>query len=139
MKTRSQIKPTALKNANRKIEFWGEVEFGIPSKDCKNYGICRISKLNNITTNFKKKACNCQHAVAKIIYWDSYVLQMQFDKSSISATAKRKYFAETYFKIEEEYPLIIPTENKHTNPICYTIQKGAYPISKTSSHYTLYL
>lgn len=51
----NQEKELALKNTPKRIEFSGAVEFGIPSKDCKNYGICSINKLNNIPANFKKK------------------------------------------------------------------------------------
>lgn len=83
MKTSNQIKPTALKKATNKIDVLGEVIFGIPSKDCKNYGICRINKLSKISTKSKENVCGCQSAIAQFTYWDSHKLQMKFIISSI--------------------------------------------------------
>lgn len=139
MKIRHQIKPVVLKNTDKKSEFFGEVIFGIPSKDCKNYGICRINKLSKISAKSKKNVCGCQSAIAQFTYWDSHNLQMKFIISSIAQITKQKYFVEPYFKIEEDYPLIISSENKHTKSIQYIIKKGVYLILKSSSHYTLNL
>lgn len=134
MKTIYQISKTVSKKAvEKKIQFIGEVVFGIPSRNCKNFGICRISQLDmSLIKKRDCKTCNEHTALALIAYLTTNDLEMFFLRSSMHTATNKKFFSEEYFRVEENYQLSVSLEN---NEINYNIVKGVYPILETSIYY----
>ena len=84
--------------ADIKFQFTAEVEFGMPSKKCNNFGICRIHPVAQYKEN-----CNCRQgkSLAVItIYNDDYI-ELDFLRYTISTSLYDKFFENGKFKIVE--------------------------------------
>lgn len=116
--------------------FFAEVEFGVLSKNCKNYGICRIHSIDSFSVKKKKCACNSAFALIECFKHNSF--KITFFKSSISSITYKKYFSNNYFKIQERYQFEFTLE--HTEKTThYVINKGEYHILERFDSYILYI
>ena len=138
MTIRHKAKKTASKAISHKIDFYGEVEFGVLSKNCNNFGICKISKFNiNYPKYLPEKKCKCKSTIAAFIYLDNDSLEIRFLKKSMCIATARKYFSEPYFKIEENYLMVMPSQQTSINEPSYLIKTGAYFISESPIYYSI--
>jgi len=119
---------------NLVTQFFAEIEFGMLSKNCKNYGICKIHYVDSLKFP-TKRAKNDKSAVALVSMSKDNKLECIFFKPSLSKKAIGTYFAKPYFLMEEDFKLILPEPLKVEQKIEYTIKKGHYYISSTIGSY----
>ena len=114
----SILKQATSLNNNTFLQFIAEVEFGIPSKDCRNFGICRI--------NIYGEYGNCKHAAQAIVSIFNQNIELDFLKSTINSATYKKFFSKERFLVVEEFLY------KKGNYSFY-IRKGNYPIIENDS------
>lgn len=119
LETRQKIN----KQKKIKTQFLAEVVFGRPSKDCINFGICRISIFKYPTSNCVCKGANTQAVVT--IFEQNYI-ELDFLKASMSKTIYQKFFGRKKFIVEEDFL------KETTNQRIY-IAKGIYPIRENNT------
>lgn len=111
-------------------QFVAEVEFGMPSRKCRNFGICRIHPL---TDNFQETFCGCKadanRSSAVITVYNPNYIEFDFLKNSISAKDYDKFFSDGKFKIREQYSFSYFDDQK-TN---FTITIGEYYVIENNS------
>ena len=117
------------------IQFIADVEFGMPSKKCANFGICRINPVNQVNPS-RKNCCEAKTFSAEINYYHSSRLEMSFEINEIGTTCKEKYFSTKYFKVEEGFQTTLQLE-KYSSTKSIIIKKGNYEIIKTDKHYCI--
>lgn len=119
-----------LNRAERLDWFFATVRFGMPSKDCRNFGICRIEVVDGkhpIQTHY-----------AKVLAWftknEEGCLEFSFLKTSLTAGTKAHFFKNDTFLIKEQYifPDSLAQQLRHKTLI---IQPGLYPVEKKPMHY----
>ncbi len=116
----------ATKSLSINTQFVAEVEFGMPSKKCNNYGICRINPIGQ-----DKKACTCskQDIFAVVTVFGANYTEVEFLRSSISDEHYDKFFSKGKFKVIEEYPFTAMDNKEHH----FKIATGEYYVIETSS------
>jgi len=122
-----------IKESKKVIRFYANVEFGMPSKNCANFGICRIHPVNHVNTP-KKNCCKSKTFSAKISYYHSSKIEMSFEINKIGASCREKYFSSKYFRVEEEYNVTLQV-NQDENKIDVEIKEGNYLIIRTKKEY----
>ncbi len=136
------LKETIRNNTNvlkkqEAVIVWADLEFGVFSKDCRNFGICKIHQ-NSFVPLYasKEKKCRCNHALTKIIYDANGHLSMQFFKSELSNHARKKYFANKFFKMEEslDLPKFLCDKMKCKS---FLIREGMYKILEYQSFFSV--
>ena len=81
-----------------------EVEFGVPSRQCVNYGICRI-ELAQGPGRPKSSGCKQCGGLALAFTPEEGLLELAFLRSSLSEQTQRQHFGKGFFLIEEAFPL----------------------------------
>ena len=81
-----------------------EVEFGVPSRQCVNYGICRI-EIARGQGRPKSSGCIGCGGLALASAPEDDLLQLAFFCSSLGERARRQHFGQGFFLVEEAYPL----------------------------------
>jgi len=105
--------------------FFADVEFGNPkTKDCRNFGICRIHALGKTKYNNKKSYQKCA-TIAKITVFNRHHVAMDFLPNNIHAHVYQKYFSTNTFTVDEDYTYT--SEKREHN---FKISKGSYAIKK---------
>ena len=114
------------KTSQIKSQFLAEVEFGMPSKQCRNFGICRIMPLGE---EDRLKDFDCSKAVAIVTVFDQSTIELDFLRCTVSSIDYEIFFSKGRFLVEEEYRYTAEgLENRHFN-----VQKGQYLISENNS------
>ncbi len=135
---RVNYKENNLKVANvskNQVQIWANIEFGMLSANCKNFGICKIH-LNSFITkpDFEKKRCQCNNSFSAIFLSKKGELEMLFMKAFMSKKVIKKYFSTKFFQIDEAFQ--VPTDISDLVDIsAITIKKGYYPITETEGFY----
>jgi len=106
-----------------KAQFLAAVVFGRPSKDCINFGICRIDSFAYPVSN---RACKSADAQAVVTIFEQDYVELDFLKASLNKVAYQKFFTKKTFLIEEDFSQ--KTANQHIY-----IAKGLYPIREDNS------
>jgi len=106
-----------------KSQFLAEVVFGRPSKDCVNFGICRIESLGAPSKN-----CNCKSQCSQgiVSIFNPTHIEIDFLKSTVNATTYQQFFANKRFIVEEKF--LYQKEN-----CSFYIGVGNYPIIENDS------
>lgn len=112
-----------LKYPKIKNQFLAEVEFGMPSKECRNFGICRITPIRGVVSPERKRS------QAIITLLNNNHLEMDFLKAFLSKKNYEKFLAKKKFLVEEDYHYSA-NEDQHLN---FRILKGEYFIKERSS------
>lgn len=124
-----------------KSQFLAEVEFGVPSKKCRNFGICRISPVGKYKMNHpgaslekpkecacdKNKSCTalCSCRIEGIVsLFEDGKVEMCFLRSGIDDTDFTKHFGSGSFMVEEDY-VFLGEEPVNVN---FEIKKGTYSV-----------
>ena len=109
-----------------KAQFLAEVQFGMPSKNCANYGICRLVPLGTNPIEDLCTLCKKIKCLGIITVFKHKHIEMDFLKKDISAALYKKYFAKKTFLIQEDF--------LYQEPLCeIAITKGNYPIEENNS------
>ena len=111
-----------------------EVVLGMPSRDCRNFGICKIDlvgrndRLNNILS---KTALN--KTVAGISVTENKVLELAFIRKLMGPTTEQRYFSDRFLIVE---PISLSAN------ICqqlgikqFEIKAGAYEITASNTFF----
>jgi len=118
-----RTKQQARNKQKIKTQFLAEVVFGRPSKECVNFGICRIEALGELP---KDCSCKSQCAQGIVSIFNPTHIEIDFLKSTINTTTYQQYFADKRFIIEEEF--------LHKEENCsFYIGVGNYPIIENDS------
>ena len=112
-----------LKYPKIKSQFLASIEFGMPSKECRNFGICRINPIRGVAFPEKKK----RKAIVTLL--DNHQLEMSFLKTSISTRDYQKFLANKRFLVEEAYLF----NNQEDQALSFKILPGRYFINEQSS------
>lgn len=112
-----------------------EIVFGMPSKDCKNYGICRVisnSVIPRSANVCKDGTCINYTATSILTLLDNEKIELHCLRSTLSPETINKHFNNKYFLVQEDYHL--------STDICQeldvdqlSIKKGKYKIKRTKS------
>lgn len=112
------------------IKWMASITFGMPSKNCKNYGICKISSFHeDILTH--TSSSQLPQAVASVHIKDAHHLDCFFLKQFMTTETIDKYFSSKYFLVGESIsftPQCDCSPFVNTSPVY--IKQGAYPIEK---------
>ena len=109
-----------------KAQFLAEVQFGIPSNNCANYGICRLVPFGNNPKEKLCAACMERKCLGIITIFKHKHVEMDFLKKDISAALYKKHFTNQTFEVQEKF--------YYQNPLFeITIEKGNYPIIENNS------
>ncbi len=104
-------------------QFIGEITFGMPSKNCANFGICRIDIMGKEES---KGSCTGKRSKGIISLFCKNYLEMDFLKHSMSMETINRYFSMPTFLVLEDYAF--DYENFQI-----IIPKGEYPIMESNS------
>ena len=120
-------------------EVKAEIIFGMPSKDCANYGICKISRSHEGPSRSLDSDCTiCQlyKASATLLLNDKNELEMRCLADSLSEETMEKHFSKDEFYILEDYHC--------TDDICNALQtnelvlkEGTYTVQRSEDYLTI--
>ncbi len=112
-----------LKYPKIKNQFLAAIEFGMPSKECRNFGICQINPIRGMAFPEKKK----RKAIVTLL--DNNQLEMSFLKASIPSKDYQNFLAKKDFLVEESYTF----RDKVKLALSFRILPGRYSINEQSS------
>ena len=108
-----------------------EVTFGMPSRDCRGYGICKIDALSetNYKTRIKTPKPVFNKALATLHTLNSEVMILKVRKFSLDKYTLKKHFGRGVFEVREAIFLELPE-------VCYLptrirtteLLSGDYPV-----------
>ena len=106
-----------------------EIEFGVLGKDCQNFGICRMIRLNQLFNNVISTS-PCRRGRGYLIWSTHQTIQLSVLRASMLPCTFSKYFGTGIFVLEEDFYLStsICSDNSHT----YYLPKGSYKAMKNS-------
>jgi len=120
-------------------EVKAEIIFGMPSKDCDNYGICKISRSHegpSRSLNSNCTRCQTYKASATLLLNDNNELEMRCLADTISEETMTKHFSKDEFYILEDYYC--------TDDICKALQtnelvlrEGKYTVQRSEDYLTI--
>lgn len=128
-------KSISVKLPVRKVEFMAGIEFGMLSKGCKNYGICRIQVVNKMALLNTNKKFEKFEAIALVHVTPDQKVEMFFLEKTMDEKIRKLYFGRTNFIIGEDVLISPPKKCKNEQPPIGIIKKGAYPFEKRSWGY----
>lgn len=119
------------------LRFFASVEFGVLSKNCKNYGICRLNPLGvGIQEVKKKNGCKPANCIASVTYYNEQQLKLEFQESRIKPADKKKYFDSGYFIVEENFSTTFCLGENHAEKHI-TVRKGKYRVKEAGRMLTV--
>lgn len=106
-----------------------DVRFGMISKNCRNFGICEVRKVNNrqsrVGRGKKKMLCTIE-------VMNRSKLRFSFESNSITTEGSDKYFGRHYFEMGEAYTIVAEIAFELTGIFkCITLLPGRYPITRS--------
>ena len=123
-KKREERKSTPL------IQYMGHIEFGMLSKKCKNFGICRIEPLDKMLFNKNKKFEKVK-TLALVRVFSGRGVDIYFLNKGMAEKIKKNYFSNANFLIGEDVNFLAEcscSNQKSTRE--GFIKKGIYHIEK---------
>lgn len=115
------------------------VVLGRESKDCENYGVCRVDYPNQpITHRYQAdtRTGTCNKALAVLSMLPSGTFELAFIKAAMSDACRKKYFSESYFRVEENFSLPQHILADLEVPKV-AVTKGAYPMKNSLGFYLI--
>ena len=116
-----------------------DIIFGMPSKDCNNFGVCKISRSNNVPSSALDTSCTecmANKACATLLLTDTNELEIHFAKTEISEDTQKKHFANNTFHVMESYNC--------NEDICKALQidyleirEGEYQVLRSETHFII--
>lgn len=121
----------AVKSLAIETQFVAEVEFGMPSKKCNNFGICRITPIGQA-----KKVCTSCSKTNKYVVVTVYNkdhIEMDFLRHSIDPDVYKRHFSTGKFLVEEDFMYdFVENKNHH-----FKVKKGSYYVIENSSMFKI--
>lgn len=113
------------------------VTLGMPSKDCRNFGICRIERFQPsglFMPYAKPEPLTGNRGIAYILFKNKMELDFAFIAESLSEATIQKYFSRPVFWIMETVCFSLPTDDES---LSYNIEipVGKYAIEKNDWAY----
>lgn len=132
MTTKHKIgdKTIAIKRPSRRTEFMAGIEFGMLSKGCKNFGICRIQVINRTDLLAINKKFENFDGMALIYVEPNGHVEMFFLYKGMDEKIKKLYFGQKHFIVGEDVMVNAPSGCKNELSPKGIIRKGAYPFEK---------
>lgn len=133
MKTKHSLSNISCKS-NHSLPI--QIEFGTPSKDCANFGICRVHLVQEIPGHNIPNTCGCS-TFGYLEKNETGLLKMIFPRAFLSKKAREKHFANPTFKVEEPYVWtadfvkLLELHEPH-------IEEGEYPILESEEIFEIY-
>lgn len=124
----SKVRCSLIKSP--RIQFSAKVQFGAPSNNCNNYGICRLDLPSTHNANQTKACLYSKDYPAEISYLVPNQLTFRFAKKDLDDKVRQKHFNGQFFKVVEDFNkvLCLATISEAQD---LTICKGLYPIVET--------
>lgn len=123
-------KTISIKNPARRVEFMAGIEFGMLSKGCKNFGICRIQIINKKEILISNNKFHNIEAMALIHIGPKGKVEIFFLHKGMDKKIQQLYFSKKNFIIGEDViinaPALCPKERSRKG----FINKGAYPLEE---------
>jgi hypothetical protein len=119
-----------VKRKPKRVEFMAGIEFGMLSKGCKNFGICRIQIINREELLSLNKKFENFEAMALIYIEPDGKVEMFFLYKGMEEKIKKLYFGRKHFIVGEDVMINTPVICKNQHPPKGIIKKGAYPFTK---------
>ena len=93
----------------------GHVEFGVLSKNCRNFGICKIIPMNGNGDN------PLERITAIVTVFDKKTVELIFLKNTITKESYDTYFSRGKFLVQEDYVF-------SGNNSSFKIKRGEYQV-----------
>ncbi len=103
-----------------------EIEIGVPSKQCRNFGICHIHpapKLGETVPKMRDK-----RALAIVTIFHANHIELDFLKQSMTTQTYVQFFSSNQFLVEEDF-----TYSSTEKEVRFTISKGEYEIQENEN------
>lgn len=122
-------------NPKKLVQIFTDVEFGVLSKECRNYGICRIENISSVELNNEPEPKRVKAGAISIFTLSpDGQLEMTFPKSKLENQTAERYFRTGKFIVQEDFKYWFNKELKHA-PALFTIKKGEYQVNETLGCY----
>ncbi len=86
---------------NKRVK--ADVVFGMPTKNCINFGICEVTRTE--TKNENRKGCCKVKGTAIIVKQSDTQLRFFFEKKRMNKEIREKHFEQETFRVDENYEL----------------------------------
>ncbi len=116
-----------VKREPKRVEFMAGIEFGMLSKGCKNFGICRIQVINRENLLSSNKKFENFEAMSLVYIEPDGKVEMFFLSKGMDEKIKELYFGRKHFIVGEDVMINAPVICKKLPPGKGFIKKGAYP------------
>ena len=115
-------------NISKKIicQFVAEVEFGVLSNNCNNYGICSIAQ---VSPHKKLRPEKDRGAIGVISISDQNEVEIDFFKTTIRDQTYLWFFSRDKFLVQEDFLF----KAKDNDLVDFKIKRGIYQIMEGSS------
>lgn len=105
MKSNTITKEAQSKVKKKVYRFLAGVEFGVPSKNCKNFGLCRLDPIDKMIT-IKDSQHYIPYAALALISiqeGNNQGVDFFFLKQGMSPENEKKHFGNNFFAVEEPF------------------------------------
>ncbi len=124
-------KSIRIRRTEKPIQFMGHIEFGMLSKGCKNFGICRIEPIADLLFDKENKKFNNVKTLGLIKVKEGHKVEIFFLLKGMEKKIEKLYFGREKFMVGEDVEFEAQCH-------CYTppfskvgrIKKGSYKIEK---------
>ena len=128
----SRVQAKGAPSLSTSETIYGDVEFGNPRIDCRNFGICKVAILDHLKVTYEPKS-----ACATILFSNSQV-EIRFLKKDMHPLVKSKYFLSGFFQIDSQFIFSKEIQNRvKTENI--KIKQGKYKIIQDENFFILKL
>ncbi len=119
-----------IKSPARRIEFMAGIEFGMLSKGCKNFGICRIQIINKKEILKPNNKFDNLESMALVHVGPKGKTEIFFLNKGMEEKIQKLYFSKQNFIVGEDIIFNAPARCPKERDRKGFINKGAYPIEK---------
>lgn len=132
---KSRVKNHIETTSNGKVtaQVFADIEFGVLSKKCINYGICRIT-IKTQSQEVPREGVQPSSCFSIITSDENGMVEMIFLKGWMSETSQERYFGAKFFQVDED--VVLPKEiTERTAKPDRVIKKGNYNIINQTGAY----
>jgi len=133
MKSRTKNHEETASSGQITAQVFADIEFGVLSKQCRNYGICRL----NVKTQIKEvpfEGAMPSSCFSIITSNENGMIEIIFLKGWMNEASKKKYFGKNFFQVDED--IVLPKEiTEQTAEPDRVIKKGKYNVINQAGAY----
>ncbi|NRB47211.1 MAG: hypothetical protein HRU41_06020 [Saprospiraceae bacterium] len=107
-------------------QMMADIEIGVPSKNCRNFGICHINPAPAFSGTVPQM--QDRKALAILTVFSPKHLELDFLKQSMTTKTYVRFFSADYFLVEEDF-----TYSTTDDYVSFTISRGEYEIWENGS------